>query len=102
MTEEDQERATTLVSPYVEPPESNWRPPSLPFVLPRTCNRAPRSEDRECPWLTVADRWRRAGYGTQMARPVRTTAAPAWRRRYQLGRWVKPIQGDTSLVGKLL
>jgi hypothetical protein len=34
--------------------------------------------------------------GTQMAQPVRTTAAPAWRRRYRLGRWARPIQGDTA------
>ena len=38
-----------------------------------------RSEDRECPWLTVANRWRRARNGTEMARPVRTTVARAWR-----------------------
>ena len=34
-----------------------------------------------------------------MAWPVRTAAAPAWRRRYQLGRWVTPDQGDMGLVG---
>jgi hypothetical protein len=26
---------------------------------------------RECPWLTVADQWRRARNGTEMARPVK-------------------------------
>jgi hypothetical protein len=36
----------------------------------------------------------------EMARPVRTTAATAWRRRYHLGRWARPVQGDTNLVGK--
>src|SRR4029450_4229133 len=38
--------------------------------------------------------------GMQMAWPVRTTALGTWCRRQQLGRWVRPIQGDTSLVGK--
>ncbi len=33
--------------------------------------------NRECPWLTVRNRRRRAGNGTQMARQVRTAAAPA-------------------------
>jgi hypothetical protein len=55
--------------------------PSLPFVLPHTFKeRAPRSSGRECPWLTVADRWRRARNGTEMARPVRTNLAQPVRR----------------------
>src|SRR5919112_105031 len=35
-----------------------------------------------------------------MARPVRTTAPRTWSRRHQLDRWARPVQGDTSLVGK--
>jgi hypothetical protein len=35
-----------------------------------------------------------------MARPVRTTALRTWSWWHQLGRWVRPVQGDTSLVGK--
>ena len=27
-------------------------------------------------------------------------AAPSWSRRCQQGRWVRPVQGDASLVGK--
>jgi hypothetical protein len=37
----------------------------------------------------------------EMARPVRMTAPGIWRRWHQLGRWVRPVQDDTSLVGKL-
>jgi hypothetical protein len=38
--------------------------------------------------------------GTEMARTVRTTLAHIWQRWHQLGRWARPVQGDTSLVGK--
>jgi hypothetical protein len=55
---------------------------------------------QECPWLTVANRRRRARNGTEMARPVRTTAAPAWRRRCPLGRWVRLVVGDHEPHGK--
>jgi hypothetical protein len=48
----------------------------------------------------VVNRRRRARNGSEMARPVTTTAAPTWWRRDQLGRWAGPVQGDTSLVGK--
>ena len=27
----------------------------------------------------------------------KAAAAPAWRRRYQLGRWTRPVEGDLSL-----
>jgi len=36
-----------------------------------------------------------------VARPARVKLIQSWRRRYQLGRWVRPVLGDTSLVGKL-
>src|SRR6266545_4901614 len=92
--------AFALVSPGVEP-SAGIEPatPSLPFVLPRSCRRVLRSSGQECPWLTVANRRRRAGNGTEMARPVRTTASRTWSRWHQLGRWVRPVQVDTSLVG---
>src|SRR5919107_2942964 len=48
----------------------------------------------------MANRWRRARNGTEMARLVRTTAPRTWSRRHQLDRWARPVQGDTSLVGK--
>jgi hypothetical protein len=32
----------------------------------------------------------------EMARPVRTATASAWRRRYQLGRWARLIQGTRA------
>jgi hypothetical protein len=38
-------------------------------------------------------------HGDGMA--VRTTASRTWPRWHQLGRWVGPVQADTSLVGKL-
>ncbi len=38
--------------------------------------------------------------GRLVARPVRTTAPPLWRRRCQLRRWARPVPGSTCLVGK--
>jgi hypothetical protein len=38
--------------------------------------------------------------GTLVAQPARTTPRHTWQRRHQLARWVRPIQGDTSLVGR--
>jgi AcrR family transcriptional regulator len=38
--------------------------------------------------------------GRLVARPVRTTAPPLWRRRCQLRRWARPVPGRTCLVGK--
>ena len=68
------------------------------FVLLRhtCCRGAPKSNGQECPWLTLVNRRRRARNDTQMARPVRPTAAPAWRRHPEPGRRARPAQGDTA------
>jgi hypothetical protein len=66
--------------------------------------RAATLGDRRCPTLSVVVGWDVAPMwpqGTRKARPARTNRAPAWRRWSQLGPWVRPIQGDPSLVGKL-
>jgi hypothetical protein len=41
-----------------------------------------------------------ASCSEEMARPVSTTTLPTWQWWHQLGRWVRPVQDDTSLVGK--
>jgi hypothetical protein len=41
-----------------------------------------------------ADQGCRVANGTEMARPVRTTAGSARRRWHQLGRWARPVKGD--------
>ena len=47
----------------------------------------------------VAPMWPQC-LGTTMARPVRMTVLGRGSDGRQLGRWVRPDQGDTSLVGK--
>jgi hypothetical protein len=53
--------------------------------------------------VTVVDRWIplvTAAYGTQVARPARTTMAPPGGNGSQSGWRVRPILGDHRLVGK--
>jgi hypothetical protein len=53
--------------------------------------------------LSVVVRWgpvKPAVNGTVVARLARVKLIQSWRRRYQLGRWVRPVQDDTCLVGK--
>jgi hypothetical protein len=38
--------------------------------------------------------------GTELARPVWTIGRRTWQQWHQLGRWVRPVQEGTSLVGK--
>jgi len=52
-----------------------------------------RSEDRECPWLTMADGGVGVRNGTEMARLVRTTTPHTWQRWHQLV-MVRSAPGD--------